>query len=485
MVADGDRGHGTGRRGTNVPVVVTVAGQTSNVLDFSYDPPSITSVKRAPRICRRWHDRHALGYRFRGRRHLGHRDLRRRPGDHHRRQHDADHRPHSGRDGERPDRRHVDGRAAGRGPELRLLELHVAGLLRRRRSGAGHPGRPRGSTFQGTATSELEAQPGYYDPGTGNVAPIPADPGYFIGAVGQAAETPAPAVSSIPAPAMSPIPGQPGFFVALIGQQAETPAPAGSFDPGTGNVAPIPADPGFFIGAVGQPAETPAPAGSYDPGTGNVAQILAQPGFFVALIGQEVETPAPAGTYDPGTGNFTAIVAPIGSYDPGTGNVAPIPADPGHFITQSAKRPRRQPLLGATIPAPAMSRRSPQTRATSSAQSAKRPRRQPLLGATIPAPAMFADPCAAWLFRRVDRPTGRDAGPCWELRSRHGQHHRDRFADRELRSRHRQCRADPRRPGLLHQRSRPSGRDASTGGKLRSRHRQCRRSLHSLAFSSR
>ena len=30
--------------GTNVPVGVTVAGQTSNVLDFSYDPPSITAI---------------------------------------------------------------------------------------------------------------------------------------------------------------------------------------------------------------------------------------------------------------------------------------------------------------------------------------------------------------------------------------------------------------------------------------------------------
>ena len=238
---------------------------------------------------------------------------------------------------------------------------------------------------------------------------------------------------------MAPIPAQPGFFVALIGQQAETPAPAGSYDPGTGAVAPIPAIPGYFISTVGQRAETPAPAGSYDPGTGNVADS-ARPGFFVALIGQQAETPAPAGSYDPGTGNVTQI-----------------PQTRATSSAQSAKRPRRQHRRGATIPAPAMcaisrslafsSRYRPTGRDASPrwklrsrhGQCRADPRTPGLLrqhsrpSAETPAPAGSYDPgtgnvapsCAAWLFRRVDRPTRRDTSPRWKLRSRQGQRRAD------------------------------------------------------------
>ena len=404
--------------GANVPVDVTVAGQTSNALDFSYDPPSITSVSALQ------------GY-------VGGGTTVTLSGTDFGVDATSDTVTFGGAQatitaasttqitvltpagtGSVTIDVSVDGQAAGAAQSFAYLNYTSPGSYSADGLGPGTPAAPGFYVPGYGATSELEAQPGYYDPGTGNVAPIPADPGYFVGAVGQAAETPAPAGSYDPGTGnVAPIPAQPGFFVALIGQQAETPAPAGSYDPGTGNVAPIPADPGYFVSAVGQAAETPAPAGSYDPGTGNVAPISAQPGFFVALIGQQAETPAPAGSYDPGTGNvapipadpgyfvgavgqaaetpapagsydpgtgnvapipaqpgfFVALIgqqaetpAPAGSYDPGTGNVAPIPADPGYFVAQSAKRPRRQHRRGATIPAPAMWRRSLRSLAFSS-----------------------------------------------------------------------------------------------------------------------
>ena len=128
--------------GANVPVDVTVAGQTSNVLDFSYDPPSITSVSALQGYVGGGTTVTLSGTDF-----------------------GVDATSDTVTFGGAPATItaasttqitvltpagtgsvtidvSVDGQAAGGGPELRLLELHVAGLLQRRRPGAGHPGRP-------------------------------------------------------------------------------------------------------------------------------------------------------------------------------------------------------------------------------------------------------------------------------------------------------------------------------------------------------
>ena len=77
-----------------------------------------------------------------------------------------------------------------------------------------------------------------------------------------------------------------------------------------------------------------------------------------------------------------------GSY--GANGLGPgTPAAPGFYVPGYGELRNWKPSRAATTQGPATSRRSLQTRATSSVQSAKRPRRQHRREATIPAPAMW------------------------------------------------------------------------------------------------
>jgi hypothetical protein len=180
----------------------------------------------------------------------------------------------------------------------------------------------------------VQAEAGYYVPGTGMTVQLAAEPGFFVSNPGQSVASQAPAgyyasgfaaTSATPASPghFVPSPGQstqfaasPGRFVPGFAATSAGLAPAGFYVPGTAATAPTKASPGHYVPIEGAANQTPASAGYFVAFAGQTSQQKAAPGFYVASEGQSAATPAGVGHYVPFSGMTTQLAAEPGYYVP-------------------------------------------------------------------------------------------------------------------------------------------------------------------------
>lgn len=223
------------------------------------------------------------------------------------------------------------------------------------------PAPPGTFTSVADASAAQLAPRGHYTPLQGMQAAIPASPGYFVDSEGASQQTPAPL----------------GRFTAGFGSTAAVDAAEGTYVPVTGMRTAIPASPGYYVDSVGASAQTvagpgrvvdsvgamaatPTEPGTYAPVAGMRQAIPASPGYFVPLAEATGQTPSPVGAYVDLPGQVEARAADFGSYVPVAGMQAQLPAVAGYFVsqegqsTQTASSPGDYvPVVGSTSSIPA------------------------------------------------------------------------------------------------------------------------------------
>ncbi|BCX46787.1 hypothetical protein HAHE_06950 [Haloferula helveola] len=158
-------------------------------------------------------------------------------------------------------------------------------------------------------TTAFDAPPGHYTPVPGMSQAIPASPGYYVNIIGSPEQFPAPA----------------GTYTDAPGSLTPDPADAGHYTPVDGMRAQIPADPGFYVTNSGSDQQTPAPAGRY--ATGPMATIanLAEAGTYAPIEGMRDAIPAPAGTYASAAGLTSVLPVPPGFESTDGASLTPLP----------------------------------------------------------------------------------------------------------------------------------------------------------------
>ena len=121
------------------------------------------------------------------------------------------------------------------------------------------------------------------------------------------------------------LPSPAGSYTAVENATSPTPAAAGFYCPIPGMRAAIPASPGYYVPTAGQSAQSPAELGRYASGSANTDSSPAEAGFYAPIIGCRAAIPAPEGTYVPTVGAAATLPVPAGYTTNGAGAATVIP----------------------------------------------------------------------------------------------------------------------------------------------------------------